>query len=231
MRIHELAPGVLQLALTPLHGVNAYLLGDVLVDAGSRHDARRLADALTGRDVRAHALTHVHADHQGSTHALCERLGLPLWAPAGEITAMEAGVSAGMEDQASLPARVVQALAAGPGHPVRRGLAEGDVVGGFTVLSTPGHSPDHLAYWREADRVLIAGDALRNLSYATLRPRLDLPYAGFNVDQDAVARSARRLIELEPAVVAFGHGRPMAGADFAPRAAALLAALPQPITA
>lgn len=215
MRTIELAPGVVQLALTPFAGVNAYLLGDVLVDAGSRHHAQGILRAVAGRGVRAHALTHVHADHQGSTAAVCAALDIPLWVGAGEVTAMEAGTSAGLADGPSLAARIVQRVAAGPGRPVNRALTEGDEVGGFTVLQTPGHSPDHLAYWREEDRVLIAGDALRNLSYATLRPRLDLPYHGFNADQDAVGRSARRLIELEPAVVAFGHGPPIDGDAFA----------------
>ncbi|MBJ7329764.1 MAG: MBL fold metallo-hydrolase [Solirubrobacteraceae bacterium] len=230
MSVHELASGVLHLPLTPFAGVNAYLLGDVLVDAGSRHDAGRIVKALSGRRVRGHALTHVHPDHQGATAAVCTRLGLPLAVGAGEVADMEAGRAAGM-DPPSLPGRIVRALSQGPGHPVSRTLAEGDEVGGFTVLHTPGHSPDHLAYWREADRVLIAGDALRNLSYATLRPRLDLPYSGFNFDQDRVVESARRLIALRPSLVAFGHGRPLSGDAFAREADGLLAALPQPARA
>lgn len=231
MKLHELAPGVIHLPLAPFSSINAYLLDDVLVDAGTRHDAGKIINALTGRSVRAHALTHVHADHQGATAEVCSRLGLPLWAPAGEVAAMEAGISAGTEDGMSLPARAMHAYAAGPRHPVDRALTEGDEVGGFTALQTPGHSPDHLAYWRESDRVLIAGDALRNMSYATLRAHLALPYSGFNVDDDAVAVSARRLIELEPAVVAFGHGAPMDGAGFARAAERLLATLPAPVRA
>ena len=49
---------------------------------------------------------------------------------------------------------------AGPGHPFDRRLREGDEVAGFTVLETPGHAPGHVAFWREADRVLILGDVL-----------------------------------------------------------------------
>jgi glyoxylase-like metal-dependent hydrolase (beta-lactamase superfamily II) len=43
---------------------------------------------------------------------------------------------------------------------VSRKLREGDVVGpGIVVLDVPGQSPGHIAYWREVDRLLVAGDA------------------------------------------------------------------------
>lgn len=221
MTAREIAPGVVHLPLTLRASINAYLLGDVLVDAGTRHDAKRILRALRGSDVRAHALTHVHPDHQGATHRVCAELGLPLAVAEGEAAQMEAGEQAGAADPTG-PARVMRAVAGGPGHPVARTLREGDEVGGFTVLSTPGHSPDHIAYWRESDRVLIAGDALRNMSYATLGPKFALPYDGFNFDQDAVVASARRLVELRPRVAAFGHGAPMDGDAFARAAESLL---------
>ena len=44
---------------------------------------------------------------------------------------------------------------AGPAHPVARKLREGDEVGGFAVLETPGHCAGHVAYWRASDRTLI----------------------------------------------------------------------------
>lgn len=223
MTAREIAPGVAHLPLAPRASINAYVVGDVLIDAGTRHDGRRLLRALRGRTVRAHALTHVHPDHQGATHPVCAALDLPLAVAEGEAAQMEAGEQAGMA-QPSVPARFMSTVAGGPGHPVSRTLREGDEVGGFTVLQTPGHSPDHLAYWRESDRVLICGDALRNMSYATLRGRLDLPYHGFNFDQAAVAVSARRLIELRPRLVAFGHGAPLGGDAFARAAEPLLRA-------
>jgi len=46
------------------------------------------------------------------------------------------------------------------GHLVSRTLAEGDRIAGFSVLQVQGHSPGHLAFWRERDRVLVLGDVL-----------------------------------------------------------------------
>jgi hydroxyacylglutathione hydrolase len=102
-----------------------------------------------------------------------------------------------------------------PGHPVARRLREGDTVGaGFSVLDVPGHSPGHIALWREADRTLIAGDVFFNL------PRLGAPPRSMTVDPDANRVSMRRLAELRPALVLFGHGPPLRDPERLARAAA-----------
>ena len=47
--------------------------------------------------------------------------------------------------------------------PVDRWLDEGDAVPdapGWTVLATPGHTPDSLCFWHEASRALISGDTV-----------------------------------------------------------------------
>ena len=56
-------------------------MGGVLVDAATRYACGRILRQLEGVDVHAHALTHAHADHQGSSHAVCEALGLPMFTP------------------------------------------------------------------------------------------------------------------------------------------------------
>ena len=88
----EVAPGVHLLAGRPRDAINVHLIGGVLVDAATRHAARRILRQLRGRPVRAPALTHAHADHQGSARGVREALGLPLWAPAGEAEAVRGRV-------------------------------------------------------------------------------------------------------------------------------------------
>lgn len=97
---------------------------------------------------------------------------------------------------------------AGPAHPVARRLREGDDVGGFTVLETPDPCPGHLAYWRAADRTLVAGDALFGRHPVTGRPSLHEPPRIFTPDPARNRAAIRRLAALEPAVVCFGHGPP-----------------------
>lgn len=213
MQPRELAPGVTLLPLSPFHTINAYMIDDVLIDAGTRYDAKKIKRMIGERSVSAHALTHVHPDHQGASSAVCKHYGIELWAPAGEADDMEAGEIPG--SAGSIPARFMRAVAAGPGHPVARRLVVGDEVGGFTVVASPGHSPDHISYWRESDRVLIAGDAFRNMSYLTFGPKSALPFDGFSIDPEQVKTSAKALLELEPSLVAFGHGSPVTGEKLA----------------
>jgi hydroxyacylglutathione hydrolase len=87
---------------------------------------------------------------------------------------------------------------------VTQRLREGDEVAGFLVLETPGHTPGHVAFWRESDRTLIAGDVFFNGPAGAAAPP-----AAFNDDTARNHESMPRLAALEPRVVVFGHGPPL----------------------
>jgi glyoxylase-like metal-dependent hydrolase (beta-lactamase superfamily II) len=192
----------------PRYKFNAYVLGDVLVDARTRHAARSILRQLEGVSLSAHVLTHAHLDHMGASHEVCERLGLPLLCGDADRAVAESGCRLGLDQRPSF-VRLEHRLLAGPGHPVSGTLGEGDVVGGFTVLETPGHSPGHLAFWRESDRVLVLGDVLFNVTTPLGRTGLMLAPAVMTPDPDQNLRSAQRLAALEPSVICFGHGPPL----------------------
>jgi glyoxylase-like metal-dependent hydrolase (beta-lactamase superfamily II) len=207
--VKQLADGLHQLSLFPPNAINVYLAGDVLIDAGTRHSARGIMRQLDGRAVTAHAITHAHPDHQGSSHEVCQKLGLPFWVGEGDVKAAESGDMVTPQPDHPMP-RLSQRVLAGPGHPVDRVLHEGDDVAGFTVLETPGHSLGHVVLWREADRVLIIGDVLLNVNPSTFIPgKLHQPADYFTPDPPRNRESARRLAKLEPALVCFGHGPPL----------------------
>lgn len=204
----HLAPGLFQLKGFPPNAFNVYVMGDVLVDAGSRYASRRIMRQVQGTAVAAHALTHAHPDHQGSSRKVCEGLGVPFWVGRGDAVTAESGnLAAAMPD--SMLSRASRAAFAGPGHRVERELAEGDEVGGFTVIETPGHSPGHISFWRESDRTLMLGDAVFNMNLLTALPGLHPPPDFFTPDIPASRRSAQRLAELEPRLICFGHGPPL----------------------
>jgi hydroxyacylglutathione hydrolase len=207
--MREVAPGLFQLAGRPPNAINIYLMGDVLIDAGTRRSRKRILRQLRGRHVSAHALTHVHPDHQGASHAVCTELGLPLWVPENDADAMESEEVMNERSGGGAQTFVQRTFFQGPAHPVARRLSEGDEVGGFTVLETPGHTQGHVAYWRESDRTLVAGDVFFNLHPLTGRPGLRPPPNAFNEDTERNHQSMKRLAELEPAVVCFGHGPPL----------------------
>jgi glyoxylase-like metal-dependent hydrolase (beta-lactamase superfamily II) len=189
-------------------GINAYLVEDVFVDARTKWAARSLLRSLEGHEVRAHALTHVHPDHQGASAAVCEALDVPYWVPEPEVETAESGA---VYD--SMPPSPVgwlqQRLWVGPGHPVDRGLCGGDEVAGFEVVETPGHSEGHVSFWRGADGTLVLGDVLVNMDLLTTRPGLHEPPELFTSDPSRNRESARTVADLEPETVLFGHGPPL----------------------
>jgi hydroxyacylglutathione hydrolase len=205
----QLAPGVWQLKGFPPNAINVYLVEDVLVDAATRRATKRILRQLGGHRVSAHALTHAHPDHQGASDAICTRLGIPYWVGATDVPLAE-----DLDKMRALQAphplnRMIMKYWAGPARQVDRHLQEGDEVAGFKVLDVPGHSPGHLAYWRESDRLLILGDVLNNMDVVTGRPGLQDPKPYFTHDPAQNRRSAKRLGELEPRLVLFGHGAPL----------------------
>ena len=204
----QLAGGLYQLGGFPPNAINVYLMGGVIVDAGSRHAGRRILRQVKDHLVTANALTHVHPDHQGASKEICDALDIPLWCGEGDAEVMERG---GIRERQ--PDHWANTLSfrffAGPPHPVARRLKEGDEVGGFRVIETPGHSAGHVAYWREDDRALLLGDVLFGTHPLLGIPQLREPPAQFTPDPARNRDSARKLAELEPELVCFGHGPPL----------------------
>lgn len=205
----RLAEDVWQISSFPPNSINAYLVGDVLVDAATRTSRKRILRELRGHAVSAHVLTHAHADHQGASHAVCEELSVPLWVGTRDADAAEEPRLM-LERSPSHPiTRLFWHSFHGPGHSVDRTLAEGDEVAGFTVMETPGHSAGHLSFWRESDRTLIVGDVMSSADSITQLPGMHEAKAFFTADPAENRRSAKRFAELEPALALFGHGPPL----------------------
>jgi hydroxyacylglutathione hydrolase len=213
-RMRAIADDVWHLPLTPRDGINAYLLGDVLVDTGVKQSGKKIARLLGERSISAIALTHAHGDHAGAMAGLATRFGVPVWCGAADREAAESGRLV-LSPRLRRPR--LRALAGGAaafdGTPVARTLAEGDeLAAGFTVLDTPGHSPGHVSFWRESDRTLICGDVFFNMHLLTTAPGLRQPPDLLTPDPAENRRSERRLAALEPRTVGFGHG-PVLGDD------------------
>jgi glyoxylase-like metal-dependent hydrolase (beta-lactamase superfamily II) len=139
---------------------------------------------------------------------LATRFGVPVWCGTADREATETGrpVLSSTLDRPGL-STVANAAAGFDGTPVARTLAEGDsLTAGFTVLDTPGHSPGHVSFWREADRTLICGDVFFNMHLLTTIPGLRQPPDLLTRNPAENRVSERRLAALEPGTVGFGHG-------------------------
>lgn len=211
--MYELAPSLRLLPSRPAYAFNVYVVGGTIVDAATRHAARRILSATKNMNITAHAVTHAHSDHQGSSAALVEALRVPFWAPAREADALRTGDAAGLTIDNAIT-RWQARNWRGPALAVDRELAEGDELdAGFVALETPGHSPGHTSFWREEDRTLVAGDVLFGRHPVTGRPGLHEPPTRFSPDPALNRAQIRRVAELRPKLVLFGHGRPWRDTD------------------
>jgi len=79
-------------------------------------------------------------------------------------------------------------------------LDEGSVIGPFTVLHLPGHTPGSVAFWDKEQNILFTGDTL----FAKGFGRIDLP--GGNAAN--LFASLKRLFDMPPNIVVCpGHGK------------------------
>jgi glyoxylase-like metal-dependent hydrolase (beta-lactamase superfamily II) len=215
-----IAPNVWQLSGFPPNIINTYLIAEgddvVLIDAGTRYMTNRILRTLKRffaedehktKRLIAHALTHVHPDHQGASKTVCDAYGVPLWCGERDAESMEQGLANSPDMKGLLG--VLGGLWSGPAHTVARRLQEGDMVAGFRVLDSPGHSVGHIAFWRESDKCLILGDVLNGMNLMTGLPGLNEPPAPFTTDVPQNRRSIRKLAALKPEIICFGHGAPL----------------------
>src|SRR5687767_6106371 len=170
-----------------------YAGGDwVLVDTGMPtwgDEIARIAEERFGRPPRAIVLTHAHFDHVGNVRKLTERWDVEVWAHHLELPYLtgrsdypppDPTVGGGSMARTSFvfPKRGIDL-----GERVRALPTDGSVppMPGWQAIFTPGHTPGHVALWRDSDRALIAGDAFITtkqeslLSVATQKERMHGP--------------------------------------------------------
>ena len=162
-----------------------------VVDPGADAAQLRLELAQLGTSCAGILITHGHFDHLGGVADLAEGTGAPVYMPEGERQTLEQ-----FHDYAP------------PAYPGRPYTADHLLEGGetvsvagidFEVVSIPGHSPAHVAYY--AGGCLFSGDLL----FADSVGRVDIPGG----DWDTLIASVRTLAgRYDPETIVYpGHGR------------------------
>lgn len=89
-------------------------------------------------------------------------------------------------------------------------LQPGDRLESLEVISSPGHSPGHVAFLDSRDRSLVAGDVFTSYGTTAVSNHFywRFPLAAMaTYDKERDLESARVLRALDPSLLAVGHGR------------------------
>jgi glyoxylase-like metal-dependent hydrolase (beta-lactamase superfamily II) len=204
----EVAPGVHLIPRMDL--ANVCLVTEpepVLFDTGLPGEGEKVLAycrrvGVAPEDIRAIALTHADPAHAGSAAWLRRHTRARLYASATEAAILAGQVSGG--NVRTLWHWLLR-IGRRPMEPavVDGVLEEGDEIGGFRVVPTPGHTLGHVAFYRPRDGVLIAGDALRVSGSDILAPSF------WNSASEVRARiSVSHLADLPVHLLIPGHGPP-----------------------
>ncbi len=195
-----------------VRGGNAYLVetldGLMAVDTGMPGNATRIVEYVRGlgrqpAELRRIVLTHCDLDHTGSVAELTQLTGAQV-----AIHRLDAPVLEG-EGRPQKGGLVMRALfKVFRFRPVRPDvlLEEGDTIGGFRVLHTPGHTLGSITLVRE-DGVVFSGDAMLSDRRGDPQP----PSESLSRDRASASVSAARVEALQPRVLLTGHGAPVLG--------------------
>jgi glyoxylase-like metal-dependent hydrolase (beta-lactamase superfamily II) len=227
----KVAPGVWRMKIL---FVNIYMIEDrtthnwALVDAGIKGFTSRIlrmARELFGsRPPSCIVMTHGHFDHRGCLESLLKVWNVPVYIHAMELPYLTGISSYPPPDPLVGGGMMAYSSMLYPREPIDIGQNARKISGNllpelpdWRIIDTPGHTPGHISLFREADRVLIAGDAFvttkqESVFYALSQKRhLSGPPKYFTPDWEAAEASVHRLAALHPRTAATGHGKPMYG--------------------
>jgi glyoxylase-like metal-dependent hydrolase (beta-lactamase superfamily II) len=202
--------------LTRLGFVNCYLVRDsdglTLIDTGlpGSHDDILAAAYVLGAPIRRILLTHAHMDHTGSVDALIEKLGpssVELISSARSLPILQQPPNTSLEPNE--PQDKIKGSLSGIKSRPTTLLADGERIGSFRAIETPGHIPGHLSFLDERDGTLYAGDALVAKGYLTISGFAPwfFPLPNFGTWNKSVAlASAQKLLAYPIERFACGHG-------------------------
>ena len=152
-------------------------------------------------------LTHAHSDHTGGAAGLAVETGAEVLCSAAERPYIEggrslAGAACSLGSRLGLTLNHWVQQRRVPSVKISGSIAEGDRVGGLSVVAMPGHTPGQIALVHEEDRVVLCADTVFNVQGNLGHD----PTPGITVDFASAEESMRRLCDLGIDDMAPSHG-------------------------
>ena len=206
MKIEQVSEHIWSLSTWLLFPVRVWLVTDeegiTLVDAGMPYMAKKIVQQirnLNRGELKRILLTHGHSDHIGSVKPILHSHNVPVFAHPIEIPYMEG--------QMAYPGR--KRAEKGIGKQIVKPLpadANGRLttIAGLTPYLTPGHSPGHVIYYHEKDKVILAGDL-----FTSKNGKLQKPMKMFTANMKEAIASSSILKGLDAVHMEICHGGPI----------------------
>jgi glyoxylase-like metal-dependent hydrolase (beta-lactamase superfamily II) len=204
-----------------------------MIDAGlplSAHLIATWAEKRFADPPRAIALTHGHFDHVSAARDLSDRWSIPIYAHPQEfpfLTRQREYPPPDFTAGGGVMSLLSPLYPRGPIHLGERlqsldcdDHSVAGLIPEWIPVHTPGHTPGHVSFFRSSDRALIVGDAFCTTkpesffdAAITQLPELHGPPRYFTPDWISASASIQKLADLNPTVVAPGHGKALVGDD------------------
>ena len=168
--------------------VSAYVVRGVLIDAGFPGARDEMMAAVRVLKPRGCVVTHEHEDHSGNVQALAAE-GVPL--------RMHAACEATM--RVSPPIGMYRRIVWGHAPMLTSPLVSFDPAP-LQILSTPGHTSDHLCIWDAERRILASGDLFLGVKVRV---------AHVHESPRRLVASLRRAAALDPRLLLDAHRGPV----------------------
>ncbi|MFI5358619.1 MAG: MBL fold metallo-hydrolase [Halanaerobiales bacterium] len=183
------------------NGTNSYLVEDtdncLLIDPGA--EGEKILSVIQEKKLRPEKiiLTHGHFDHIGAAEYLREKTGAKLFVHSEDKEYL-------MDEKKNLSFFTGDLIEPAIADNL---MEEGDIIGKFRVIHTPGHTPGSICLYNEEEGLLFSGDTIFKNGYG----RTDFPGG----DLQALINSINKLLHLPDETLVYpGHGPSTTIAEF-----------------
>ena len=192
---------------------NAYLVsGDqiILIDTGMPGSQEKILDYLQNvlkikpEDIKTILITHHHIDHTGSLYELKKTTNADVAAFKDEADYVSGKKPASGPFYMRIGSRLMSFFTSYRTVEPDIILNEDDVLDGYRVIHTPGHTPGSISLYNPDNRVIIVGDTLTFDG-----ERVSGPPSMLIEDHEALKKSVEKISKLDCEVMLSGHGKPL----------------------
>lgn len=207
----EIIPGIHEL---PVKMVNSYLVVNddeiILIDTGLPWNLSEITDyieknlKINPQDIKTIVITHNHFDHVGNLSKLKEITGAKVAIHPADADYIRGKTKHMGGAFMNAIIRLLQKIYRTTPVEPEILLKNGDIIGEYQIIHTPGHSPGSICLYNPENKVIFVGD---NLQYKN--GKLQSPGEKLIPEPEKYKESLKKLLNYDIEVILTGHTAPV----------------------